>query len=53
MVADCIDAMVSTLGEGHIEGRYPDLEEVIDLLAIYAAGNARLSEWLRWGPPER
>jgi AcrR family transcriptional regulator len=53
MVADCIDAMVSTLGEGHIEGRYPDLEEVIDLLAIYAAGNARLGEWLRWAPPER
>ncbi|HMJ77302.1 MAG TPA: TetR/AcrR family transcriptional regulator [Iamia sp.] len=53
MVADCIDAMVSTLGEGHIEGRYPDLEEVIDLLAIYAAGNARLSEWLGWAAPER
>lgn len=48
MVADCIEAMVSTLGEGHIEGRYPDLEEVIDLLAIYAAGSARLSGWLRW-----
>jgi AcrR family transcriptional regulator len=48
MVADCIDAMVSTLGEGHIEGRYPDLEEVIDLLSIYAAGSDRLSRWLHW-----
>jgi AcrR family transcriptional regulator len=53
MVADCIEAMVTALGEGHIEGRYPDLEEVIDLLAIYAAGSARLTAWLGWAPPER
>lgn len=53
MVADCIDAMVSALGEGHIEGRYPDLEEVIDLLSIYAAGSPRLTQWLGWTPPER
>lgn len=52
MVADCMDAMVTTLGEGHIEGRYPDLEEVVDLLAIYAAGSPRLVEWLSWRPPE-
>ena len=51
MVADCMEAMVTTLGEGHIEGRYPDLEEVIDLLAIYVAGSPRLVEWLSWGPP--
>lgn len=50
MVADCIEAMVTALGEGHIDGRYPDLEEVIDLLAIYAAGSARLAAWLRWEP---
>lgn len=49
MVADCIEAMVTALGEGHIEGRYPDLEEVIDLLAIYAAGSERLRHWLGWG----
>ena len=49
MVADCIEAMVTALGEGHIDGRYPDLEEVIDLLSIYAAGSARLSAWLSWG----
>ncbi|HEX7132379.1 MAG TPA: TetR/AcrR family transcriptional regulator [Iamia sp.] len=49
MVADCIAAMVTALGEGHVEGRYPDLEEVVDLLAIYTAGSARLSQWLRWG----
>lgn len=52
MVADCIDAMVSALGEGHIEGRYPDVEDVVDLLAIYAAGSPRLAEWLRWGRPD-
>jgi AcrR family transcriptional regulator len=52
MVADCIEAMVTTLGEGHVEGRYDDLEEVIDLLAIYAAGSPRLSAWLRWGGAE-
>ncbi len=48
MVADCIAAMVSTLGEGHVEGRYPDIEEVVDLLAIYTAGSSRLVEWLDW-----
>ena len=56
MVADCIAAMVSTLGEGHVEGRYPDLEEVVDLLAIYTAGSSRLVEWLGWqegGRPSR
>lgn len=51
MVADCIEAMVTALGEGHIDGRYPDIEEVVDLLAIYAAGSPRLSTWLRWGEP--
>lgn len=50
MVADCIEALVSTLGEGHIEGRYPDLEEVIDLLAIYGAGGPRLAAWLHGDP---
>jgi AcrR family transcriptional regulator len=30
MVADCIEAMVVALGEGHIDGRYPDVEEVVD-----------------------
>lgn len=53
MVADCIEAMVTTLGEGHIEGRYEDLEEVIDLLAIYAAGSSRLRSWLQWGERDR
>jgi len=48
MVADCIAAMVSTLGEGHVDGRYPDIEEVVDLLAIYVAGSPRLVEWLGW-----
>ena len=48
MVADCIAAMVATLGEGHIDGRYPDLDEVTDLLAIYVAGSPRLVEWLGW-----
>lgn len=46
MVADCLEALVSALGEGHIDGRYPDLEEVVDLLAIYGAGSPRLAEWL-------
>lgn len=53
MVADCIAAMVSTLGEGHVEGRYPDMEEVVDLLAIYTAGSSRLVEWLGWQRPGR
>ncbi len=46
MVADCIDAMVATLGEGLVQGRYPDLEEVVDLLTIYGAISPRLTRWL-------
>lgn len=46
MVADCIDAMVAVLAEGVIQGRYPDIEEVVDLLTVYAAGSPHLSRWL-------
>lgn len=46
MVADCIDAMVAALGQGLVEGRYDDIEELVDLLTIYGAGSRRLTRWL-------
>jgi TetR/AcrR family transcriptional regulator, fatty acid biosynthesis regulator len=32
MVADCLASMTEALAQGHIEGRYPDPEEILDVL---------------------
>jgi TetR/AcrR family transcriptional regulator, fatty acid biosynthesis regulator len=32
MVADCLASMTEVLAQGHIEGRYPDSEEILDVL---------------------
>ncbi|CAN5716994.1 hypothetical protein BH10ACT1_BH10ACT1_05790 [soil metagenome] len=48
MLADCINAMVEQLGIGNIEGRYPDDEELIDLLVLLTRGNPALGRWLDW-----
>jgi TetR/AcrR family transcriptional regulator, fatty acid biosynthesis regulator len=32
MIADCLAAMTEILALGHIEGRYPDVEEILDVL---------------------
>lgn len=52
MVADCIDAMVAVLGEGILQGRYPDPEEAVDLLTIYGAGSPHLARWLAGPDPD-
>ncbi|RAY10974.1 hypothetical protein DPM19_33120 [Actinomadura craniellae] len=38
MVADGINALTETMAMGHLEGRYPDLEEAIDVLASFLSG---------------
>src|SRR5699024_8716505 len=42
MLADCINAMVEQLGLGSIDGRYPDDEELVDLLVLLTRGNRDL-----------
>lgn len=38
MAADAIISMAVSIGVGHIEGRYPDLEECVELLAAFTQG---------------
>ncbi|GGS49692.1 hypothetical protein GCM10010156_05480 [Planobispora rosea] len=42
MVADGINALTTTMALGHLEGRYPDLEEVVDVLVAFSKGSLRL-----------
>ena len=51
MLADCIGAMVEQLGTGVIEGRYTDIEELIDLLILLTRGTSDLGRWLSWQGP--
>ncbi len=50
MAADCINAMIATLAEGHVDGRYPDLEEVVDLLVLLTGWGRATSRWLTTAP---
>lgn len=38
MMADGLIALTETLTLGHVEGRYPDVEEVVDVLMAFARG---------------
>ncbi len=38
MVADCLIALTESLAVGHLEGRYPDLEEIVDMLVRFCQG---------------
>ncbi|GAA4210871.1 hypothetical protein GCM10022252_79280 [Streptosporangium oxazolinicum] len=42
MIADGVVALTESLTLGHLEGRYPDLEEAIDLLVVFSEGYLRL-----------
>lgn len=53
MVADCLNAMISTLAVGHTEGRYPAIEEAVDLLVHDARMRRDTLAWLGWGPADR
>lgn len=38
MVADGIIAMTEALALGHLNGRYPDIEEIVDVLLVFTGG---------------
>jgi AcrR family transcriptional regulator len=38
MVADGVAALTEAMAVGHLEGRYPDLEECVDMLVTFFAG---------------
>lgn len=42
MIADGIGALTNAMAIGHIEGRYPDLEEAVDVLVAFSRGYLRL-----------
>ncbi|MEU4232836.1 TetR family transcriptional regulator [Nonomuraea sp. NPDC026600] len=42
MIADGIDAATNALAMGHLEGRYPDLDEAADILTALSRGALRL-----------
>jgi len=44
MIADAMNAATDALALGHLEGRYPDLEEAADVLVALSRGSLR---WLR------
>jgi len=49
MIADGYIALTETLAGGHLDGRYPDLEEIVDMLLTFAAGPAALLPGSPWG----
>jgi AcrR family transcriptional regulator len=40
MIADGLIALTDTLALGHLEGRYPNIEEIVDILLLFSAGYA-------------
>jgi AcrR family transcriptional regulator len=38
MIADGYVALTEALAGGHLEGRYPDIEEIVDVLVVFTAG---------------
>jgi TetR/AcrR family transcriptional regulator, fatty acid biosynthesis regulator len=38
MIADGYIALTEALASGHLEGRYPDLEEIVDVLVVFTVG---------------
>ncbi|WP_219416515.1 TetR family transcriptional regulator [Pseudonocardia nigra] len=44
MIADGVIALTESMMLGHIEGRYPDIEEAIDVLITFSEGYLRLRE---------
>jgi hypothetical protein len=38
MIADGYIALTETLALGHLSGRYPDMEEIVDMLVLFTHG---------------
>jgi AcrR family transcriptional regulator len=45
MVADIHIAATETLAIGHVSGRYPDLDELIDMLVLVTRGTRLVRQW--------
>ncbi|HLQ62786.1 MAG TPA: TetR family transcriptional regulator [Candidatus Acidoferrales bacterium] len=45
MVADIHIAATEALAVGHLNGRYPDLDELVDMLVLVTRGTRLLREW--------
>lgn len=43
MIADGLIALTDSLALGHLEGRYPDIEEIVDVLLLFSAGYASMT----------
>lgn len=52
MVADCLIALTESLALGHLEGRYPDVEEIVDMLVGVCQGYFPLLRPVRESPAE-
>ncbi|TMR10132.1 TetR family transcriptional regulator [Nonomuraea turkmeniaca] len=50
MIAEAVDAATNALAMGHLEGRYPDLEECADILTALSRGALRLLRSTSGGP---
>lgn len=44
LIADAINAMTHVMVLGHLDARYPDIEEMIDVLVVFSKGYFRLLE---------
>lgn len=42
MIAESMVTLTTTMAMGHLEGRYPDLEETVDVLVAFSKGYLRL-----------
>jgi AcrR family transcriptional regulator len=41
MIADALIALTESLAVGHLEGRYPDIEEIVDILVAFSQAATR------------
>lgn len=52
MVADGYIALTEVLAIGHLSGRYPDIDEIVDILILFTHGPRALRTARRPGPPD-
>jgi hypothetical protein len=45
MIADIHIAATEALALGHLSGRYPDLDELVDMLVLVTRGTRLAREW--------
>ncbi|MGN9782523.1 TetR family transcriptional regulator [Nonomuraea sp. ZG12] len=53
MIAEGINAATNALAMGHLEGRYPDIEEAVDVLVALSRGALRLLKSAQTAPDQQ